>query len=206
MNMRAPLRLFPASILLAGMALWSGNSAAYTLDIAGSVIGDNLVIDYSTADGVSFDVEFAANEAVTLRVIRELGDTADLVNLNAVILNFSGVGWSAFSVAATDGAALASAGFLLALTTLEEAVVSLEDGLAVASFPGDGEFSGFELGDVFDVGVQPWLIDVSGVAPGSAFGIELTPTVVPLPAAGWLMGAALAGLGFARRRRDSQLR
>lgn len=191
-----------AAIALALMAM-TGGAQAYTIDIGGSVLGGNGVSDYSGLDTISFDIDYASNTPVSISLVRQAGDTANAISLSSIINNLSGFGWSALQVEVSGNATLAQVGTAFGYAGLTEAATHTVEGITriVFSLP---ETAGVEIGNPFGaLGVDPWVIDVSGLAAGGRFSIEFAPSVaeVPVPAAAWLMGSALFGLGTLRRRR-----
>lgn len=191
-----------AAIALVLMTM-TGGAQAYTIDVGSSVLGGNVVSDYSGIDNVSFDIDYGINAPIRLNVVRQAGDTASAISLSSIVNNLSGFGWQALQVKVSGNATLAQAGTVFSYAGLSNVATTTVAGITTITFPLP-ETAGVEIGNVFGaLGIDPWVIDVSGLAIGGRFSIELAPSVseVPLPAAAWLMGSALLGLGTLRRRR-----
>jgi hypothetical protein len=190
------------AIAIALMAM-TGGAQAYTIDIAGSVLGGNSVSDYSGIDTVSFDVDYAINAPIRLSLVRQAGDTAGAISLSSVLNNFSGFGWQALQVKIAGDATLAEVGTTFGYSGLDDAATITAAGMTTILFALP-ETAGVEIGNVFGtLGIDPWVIDVSGLVTGGHFDIEFAPVVseVPVPGAAWLMGSGLLGLRALRRRR-----
>lgn len=111
----------------------------------------------------------------------------------------SGNGWEDGVVKITSGAGSTSGMFELAAnayTGFEHYMIAIKGGPSFSVYLMDGTtLSGdWNTDGIVKGNGQP--------GPGlSNFSLWGSPTVVPLPAGGWLLLTGLAGLGFARRRR-----
>ena len=182
------------------LILAANGAQAYFIDVGTSELNSNSVYDYSGLDNISFDAEFNSNAPISVSVVRQSGDLDNSVSFSSVVSNFVALGWDNFTVSLNGNVNLASTGTVFAFTALEDADNTLASNSATISFTYP-ETAGFELGDVYgDLGIEPWVIDVSALQIGEAFTIEMAPAQVPLPAAAWLFGSALLGLGALRRR------
>lgn len=185
--------------------LTSIESHAYFVDLGASELNGNEVDDFSLQDDVTFDANFFNNAPIRVSVQRDNDDAEDNINFSAVVNNFTGFGWSSFSLRVFDSAALVEVGDVFALTALDKVPSTFGSGVSTSTFDIE-EFVGFELGDVFgDPDTAPWRLDVSTLGFGESFSIELSPglqtAAVPAPATAWLLAYAVAGLGTMRLRR-----
>ena len=176
----------------------AGSASAVTLDLSQSQLNGNTATDFSPLGAISIDISFVNDAPVTLALVLEAGDGSTL-SMDGLFANLTQEGWTGLSVELGIGATWLSQGDVSGdFSDTTAALIS--PSLATISFVGP-EFSGLEFGAV-DGGANSvdWLIDVNELFPGSVISVTLSPTPVPLPAAVWLLGAALVPLGSLRRR------
>lgn len=191
------MKMTRALILTASLAVASSASAV-TLDLSQSQLNGNAVTDFSSQGAISVDINFVNDSPVTLAYVYEAGD-GDTLSMDGLFGNLTQVGWTSLSVSLSVGTSWAAEGDVSG--DFSDALAGIvAPTLADISFVGP-EFSGLEFGAV-DGGFNTtdWLIDATGLLPGSVINVTVSAVPVPLPAAAWLLGAALASLGAMRRR------
>lgn len=185
-------------LLLVAYVAATSTASAVTLDLSQTQLNGNTATDFSTLGSISVDVNFVSELPVTLAFVIEGGD-GSMLSMDGLFGNLTQQGWAGLSVALSPGATWSVQGDVSGdFSTATAALTS--PSLADVAFLGP-EFSGLEFGAV-DGGFNSndWFIDVNELLPGSVINVTIAPTPVPLPAAVWLLGAALASLGVARRR------
>lgn len=195
---RSPARR-RAALLASGLlgAALPSPAAAVSLDLAGSNLNGNAVIDHSGPGLLSFDVDLQNAAVVTLKVDFDPGESA--AAWNVLVTDLSGT-LSGARVLSWSGAAITGQGTLRDGFDREVADVVLTGGsqVAVIDFADPGEAAGFTLGDPQGLiaGAADWGVE----APSNGASVTL---VLPEPQAAWPRAAGLAALAAlaARRRR-----
>lgn len=211
MNMRFTMRL-PA-VALAGLLGLASPAGAASLSLSGNLAQDDSVAtfgftvsapgqvilqSFSYAGGVNgagtaiaaggFDLGVSVFDAVGLLLLSQDDATPECDGVaNDPVTN------DCFDVRVVTN--LPAGDYLVAVTQFNNAALGPD---FAAGFSATGaaftSVFGCSAGQFCDVSADSrtsfWAVDISGDAV----------TVVPVPAAGWLLGAALASLGLARRR------
>lgn len=184
-----------ATFAAALLALAAAPSSAITLEGA-LTQGGTVVTDFSGTGLVSFDIDFANLAPVQLAFRVDAGDMAAPIALNALLRNFTGAGFTGFSLALGRGS-FAGIGSVTPQFG-GSATVTAQGGLAQISLAAP-EFLDLQIGNA--LGTTPGAVNwtLGGLAAGDRF--TLSVSAVPEPGRLSLMLAGLASLGFLAHRR-----
>ena len=190
-------RFLKATLAASALALMAGAASAAHIEFSGNLageqgVGGNDMIGLSTAP-FDFNATFVANDADALGGMFEfnfVNDYASSVALTVADITINQRG--------------TTAGFANGVTTTFGALsrftpTGIADGFSFTQVVGVGESITlmFDYGDAYGT---PGRND-SFVGPDIDFLIDVVPTAVPVPAAGFMLLAGLGGLAAARRKK-----
>lgn len=157
--------------------------------------GATTVADYSADGLISFDIDFADTQPVTLRYELTAGDLGGPLSLEAILRNITGTAFNQLFIA-LEGSSFDSVG---SVTRLFAGGTSLSatDHSAVLRFDSP-EYLDVELGDVYgSAGHQDWRLSTAGLRAGDTLSLRFD---VPEPQSLALLLAALGLLGWTTAR------
>lgn len=186
-------------IAAALLALATQTQAAQYL---GSVGAPQVDASFASASQLFFDINFTQADSVTLNFSVEAADLSQpLLSFNALVRNFSGLGFEAVSVK-LNGARFAGPVGSVGTDGFQPVLASGSNSDSLwAQFGQPGVTTEFYLGNpLAQAGASDWTLDLSGAQVGDAFSISVA---VPEPESYALMLSGLALLGWLAKRRAS---
>lgn len=162
--------------------------------------GNSVATDYSTPGLLSFDVDFNDRSPITLAYTVEAADLLAPITFNAIFRNLTGLGQNSYGLSLSGGS----------FDTVGSVTRFFGGSTALSGTPQNVALN-FNTPEFFDVQLgnplgnnalaNDWLLNLSGLQPGSTFSITAT---VPEPSAYALMFGALGLLGWTTVRRQSK--
>lgn len=186
-------------LALAGV-LAASAPAAMALSYNGAQTqGTTAVADFSSTGLMSFDIDFATGAAATLQYTVSADDLSMPLNFNAMLRNFSGLGFGGYSLVLSKGS-FTHAGSVtrqFSGTTL----VTTAGGSATLNF-NTPEHLDVEVGNALGTtpGTSNW--QLGGLQAGDSFSISVSAVPEPGTYAMWLAGLLCMGWVTQRQRKQ----
>jgi hypothetical protein len=183
----------------AALLLVSSGASAASINLGGSSLNGNTLLDLSTDGQLSFDLDLANFSTIALQVDLSAADQlAGTISWNAIFANLSALNLGSYFISIA-GADITLVGDLTDTFQTPIAGLVTTPGSALISFPGAGEAAGFELGNPLGLTTTDW--ELSNFL-GPSFSMNLTGSPVPEPASVLLLAVAAAALALRRRTAD----
>jgi len=182
------------------LALASQSHAAQYLGAQGQAQVD---ASFATASQLFFDLNFDKLGSTTLNFNVEAADlNQPLLSFNALVRNFSGLGFEGLSLK-LKGASFAAPAGTVTTDGFQTVLASGSSSQSIwAQFGQPGVTTEFYIGNPLQQkGAGDWTLDLTGAQVGDTFSISVA---VPEPESYALMLAGLAVLGWAARRKSAQ--
>lgn len=201
-------RFWKALTIFTVCAVCTIQAHAVSINLGGSMLNGNDVLDFTGPNALDFDIDFTNNLPVWLQV--DLGelDDAGVVTMKHAGLNFTQVPWTDYHVG-VSGADMYTQGMGDGPTIQQVGAIFPHDGGRVTTnemehmtwiFFGTDQNVGVALGNDND----QWVIDLNGLQPGDSFMVHIEPSVgreIPEPVTACLGMLGIAALAYPRRRR-----